>query len=332
MLIDMLSQYKPAKKSKPKRKKTSRHLPKQPEKRSEQSTSTEPCWYHLNGGCRFGDRCHFSHDKRNSSPHSTSALNKTDKPRQQLDQAIPKAWDLRPNNWDGEIFSVTGFSNKLDCLKDDEEIKAVVKVDHVHDLQELREMLPDPLSDKIQILAVQPCMNPQQATAELHEITYAPVRMGSIIKPRALILHRITSNCDFGLKVDKTKVLKAKPVMPETIVMRIAVEKRFVTDEVWKKIKDKPGLAARVWAAERLGKENANKIHDAWNFTEKFFKSPVLIGLIRVDKAMCTLLTSQSGIENFFCEPRSKIRPLDGIHKQMTKAQVTTLLVRWHKN
>ena len=178
-----------------------------------------------------------------------------------------------------------------------------MKVDHEYDLQGLREMLPNPLSDKIQILAVQPCLNPQQAAAELHEITYAPVRMGAIIKPRALILHRITSNCDFGFKVDKTKVLKAKPLTPETIVMPIAVEKRFVTNDVWNKIKEKLGRAARLWAEERLGKENAKKVHDTWNFTEKHFKSPVLLGLLRVDKAMRTTLTSQSGIENFFCEP-----------------------------
>ena len=104
MLIDMLSQYKPVKKLKPKRRKTSSHPSKQPEKHTEQPTSTEPCWYHLNGGCRFGDKCHFSHDKRNPSPQETSALNKTDRPRQQPDKAIPKAWGLRPNDWDGKIF------------------------------------------------------------------------------------------------------------------------------------------------------------------------------------------------------------------------------------
>ena len=207
MLNDMLSQYKPIKKLKPKKQKTS-SLAKQPEKRIVQLRSTEPCWYHLNGGCRFGDdKSHFSHDKRRPSPQKTSGLNKTDKPNQQHDKALSKAWDLRPTYWDGEIFSIAGFSNKLDCLNHEEELEAVVKVDHEYDLQELREMLPNPLNDKIKILAVQPCMNPQLAAAELHEIAYAPVRSGAIMTPRALILHRVTSNCDFGLEVDKTKVL-----------------------------------------------------------------------------------------------------------------------------
>ena len=303
MLVDLLSNYQPAKKVKPKKPKTSGHPSKQLEQRTDQTTSKEPCWYHLNGGCRFGNKCYFSHDKQNPSPQKASAVNKTDTSRQQPDKAIPKAWDLRPSDWDGEIFSITGFSNKLDCIGNNEDLKAIVKVDHEYDLQDLREMLPEPLSDKIQILAVQPCLNPQQAAAELLEITYAPVRMGAVMKPRALILHRITGNCNFGLKIDKTKELTAKPVMPETIVMRIAVEKRFVTDEVWNKIKEKPGRAARQWAEARLGMQNAKKVHDTWNFTEKYFKSPVLLGLLRVDKAMCSILTSQSGVENFFCEP-----------------------------
>ena len=188
-------------------------------------------------------------------------------------------------------------------MKENQALKAIVKVDSKDDLQDLQEMLPSSLSDQIQILAVQPCFNPQQAAADLHEIVYAPVRMRTITKPRALILHRVTSKSDLGLKADKTKVLNTLPSTPETIVMRIAVGKRFVTEEFWRKVKEKPGRAARFWAEQRLGTENAKKVHDSWNFTEKCFKSPVLLGLLRVDKSVAGTLASQSGVEQFFCEP-----------------------------
>ena len=77
------------------------------------------------------------------------------------------------------------------------------------------------------------------------------------------------------------------------------------TPEQWRSIKQRPAQAARQWAEQHVGKEKSKKTLDAWQFSEKYFKSAVLMGLIRVDKTIALELAACSGQKQWFCEPLS---------------------------
>jgi hypothetical protein len=118
------------------------------------------------------------------------------------------------------------------------------------------------------------------ATANGHEVVFAPVRLSAAQQA-------------------------PRPKLQKTVVMRIAAEERFCTPEQWRSIKQRPAQAARQWAEQHVGKEKSKKTLDAWQFSEKYFKRAVLMGLIRVDKTIALELAACSGQKQWFCEPLS---------------------------
>lgn len=311
MLVDLLALHPSKLTVKPKKKKKTKAKPiphAKPDAVQKDATAEvrPPCWYHQKGCCKFGDSCWYSHS------HVPPQQSQPAKAREEVESKTSPSkssaflpWDLRKDDWNGEIHSLASFSNRLDQLSTTSKLHAVVKVDSDKELDTIKELLAQSDYDQadLQVAAAQPCQNPVMAAANGHDIVFAPVRSRGTLKPRALILHQMTNTCSVTLVSQKIRQASATPEAPKTVVLRIAAEERFCSPAEWKIRKNAPAQMAQKWAQRQVGLNKCKRIHDAWGFTERFYKSSVVMGLMRVDKDLALDLTAKSGIEGWFCEP-----------------------------
>ncbi|CAL1134705.1 unnamed protein product, partial [Cladocopium goreaui] len=311
MLVDLLALHPSKLTVKPKKKKKTKAKPiphAKPDAVQKDATAEvrPPCWYHQKGCCKFGDSCWYSHS------HVPPQQSQPAKAREEVESKTSPSkssaflpWDLRKDDWNGEIHSLASFSNRLDQLSTTSNLHAVVKVDSDKELDTIKELLAQSDYDQadLQVVAAQPCQNPVMAAANGHDIVFAPVRSRGTLKPRALILHQMTNTCSVTLVSQKIRQASATPEAPKTVVLRIAAEERFCSPAEWKIRKNAPAQMAQKWAQRQVGLNKCKRIHDAWGFTERFYKSSVVMGLMRVDKDLALDLTAKSGIEGWFCEP-----------------------------
>ena len=89
------------------------------------------------------------------------------------------------------------------------------------ELQLVRAITEETREDKafdLQVLVLRPCNPAAQAGQE--EILMAPVKVGGSVKPRMLIVDRVTETCDISMKPSRVKKAAKTPTPAETVVMR----------------------------------------------------------------------------------------------------------------
>jgi len=147
MLVDLLALHPSKLTVKPKKKKKTKAKPiphAKPDAVQKDATAEvrPPCWYHQKGCCKFGDSCWYSHS------HVPPQQSQPAKSREEVESKTSPSkssaflpWDLRKDDWNGEIHSLASFSNRLDQLSTTSKLHAVVKVDSDKELDTIKELL-----------------------------------------------------------------------------------------------------------------------------------------------------------------------------------------------
>ena len=107
-----------------------------------------------------------------------------------------------------------------------------------------------------------------------------------------------------GLRAERAKV--QAPKAPATTILRMAVDKRYATEEDWKATVSKPGHMAKTWLRNTVAWETARTVHDLWGWQERANAGggkPTMTGLMRVDTASIEALLAASGRAGWFIEP-----------------------------
>ena len=274
MLVDLLSQYQPAKKNNARNKYLRKQRKRQePDVQSRQPTKTETkkgenktiCWYHANGCCKFGKNCFFSHEQPKENPKTGVAKEDNAPPvwaapdlgNQQPTNSLPQhstlELTLRPEDWNAPIYNIAAFCDMLDKADKSQDLRAIVQTNDDSQVDLVRQLLDGIDHDSPQVMTLQPCRNVQQAHADQKEIVNAPVRANGNLKPRTLIMTRLTTNCNVSMVPARVKKPATTPSIAPTVVMRIACEARFVDKETWNRAHKKPAVYARQWAEQVVG-------------------------------------------------------------------------------
>mmetsp|Transcript_16564 Transcript_16564/g.31395 ORF Transcript_16564/g.31395 Transcript_16564/m.31395 type:complete len:260 (-) Transcript_16564:691-1470(-) len=86
-------------------------------KRGKQSEGSQPCWYFMNGKCRFGSRCRFSHDNA-SLPTACVEIMSRDKPSKESKEDLPKCcicYEHPPSK--GQRFGLLAGCDHVFCIE-----------------------------------------------------------------------------------------------------------------------------------------------------------------------------------------------------------------------
>ena len=176
LLVDLLTQYEPQKTKKKKLRYTPTSAPKTPVEK-ESTPLKKECWYHKHGTCRFGNKCYYSHEctPERKTPEKRSVSHPA--PRKPPSQP----WEMRPQDWNAKVYTLDAFSNQLDNVDNASSLKAIVKIDTEKEVESVKELVEQSSSNNfdLQVLAVQPCHDPAMATANGHEVVFAPVRLSA---------------------------------------------------------------------------------------------------------------------------------------------------------
>ena len=146
------------------------------------------------------------------------------------------------------------------------------------------------------------------ATEVCHGIR-VPFAQGNSLQLRTCTVVRCTGDSPSFQWRPAVKAASSSASTSASVVLRCKADRRFCHEEVWRKLTDKPGTAARIWASGVAGIRQAD-VHDTWGWKLRAGDQggrPVVHGLLRVSPATAKLLLSHSGAlhqgRRFFLEP-----------------------------
>eukprot|EP00435_Cladocopium_sp_Y103_P050110 s1517_g15.t1 len=211
-------------------------------------------------------------------------------------------WILREADWTATVFTFDAFASALD--KPDA-LSAVVHVDSEDQLSELKVMLDGEIEKTRMLNVTAVLLAPRGAkNVDGRQLRTVPGKRGGKVQPRSAYLINLKGQ---GPTLKQKCVVSDAPVTtPETVVLRISVEAKYLQTKEWKTIQSKPKVAAQSWINKHVPTHVSSKILDTWAFQEESLKGggkPAITGLLRIEKTAVKGLLACSGRFDWFVEP-----------------------------
>ena len=240
-------------------------------------------------------------------PHTEQQLHKTPKTFAEMvraNTAFKPVWSLRQSDWTGPIL---GFDDFCVALDKPGNISATVQVNSEEQLEELQVLLkgdsPD-IKRELNITAVMLAPKEAKQTEEDRPLRMVPGKISGKVQPRQAFVIPLQGQ---GPSLKRAAVVSAAPaVQPETVVVRLSVDAKYLQNNEWQSIQAKPKANAQAWLHRHVPEHVADKVFDMWAFQQESMKGggkPVITGLLRIERSAAKALLGCSGKSTWFVEP-----------------------------
>ena len=213
-------------------------------------------------------------------------------------------WSLRQSDWTGPVLGFDEFCVALDKPGD---VSATVQVNSEEQLEELQVLLTGDSPDAKRVLNITAVLlAPQEAkqTEEDRPLRMVPGKISGKVQPRQAFVIPLQGQ---GPSLKRAAVVSVAPsVQPETVVVRLSVEAKYLHSKEWQSIQAKPKASAQAWLHRYVPGHIADKVFDMWAFQQESMKGggkPVITGLLRIERSAAKALLGCSGKSTWFVEP-----------------------------
>lgn len=218
--------------------------------------------------------------------------------------AFKPVWSLRQSDWTGPI---VGFDDFCVALDKPGNISATVQVSSEEQLEELQVLLKGDAPDverELNITAVLLAPKEAKQTEEDRPLRMVPGKISGKVQPRQAFVIPLQGQ---GPSLKRAAVVSAAPaVQPETVVVRLSVDAKYLQSKEWQSIQAKPKASAQAWLHRHVPGHVADKVFDMWAFQQESMKGggkPVITGLLRIERSAAKALLGCSGKSTWFVEP-----------------------------
>ena len=212
-------------------------------------------------------------------------------------------WSLRESDWTAPVLNFDSFVTALDKPGN---VSAAVHVETEDQLSELSLIVEGDSPAQPRELNVTAILLSSKGSERIagRELRVVPGKKAGKVQPRQAYVIPISGQ---GPTLKRATVVSNTPaVAPDTVVVRLSVEAKYLQDKEWQSIKSKPRNWAQYWLSNHVPSEVAKKVFDLWGFQEETTKGggkPIITGLLRIEKGAAKKIIGCSGKSQWFVEP-----------------------------
>ena len=217
--------------------------------------------------------------------------------------AFVPVWSLRESDWTAPVLNFDSFVSALDKPGN---VSAAVHVETENQLSELSLIVEGDSPAQPRELHVTAILLAEKGRERIEgrELRAVPGKKAGKVQPRQAYVVPISGQ---GPTLKRATVVSNTPAAaPDTVVVRLSVEAKYLQDKEWQSIKSKPRNFAQSWLSNHVPSEVAKKVFDLWGFQEETTKGggkPIITGLLRIEKGAAKQLIGCSGKSQWFVEP-----------------------------